>query len=351
MVGEHVRQASTSFPPPAGYDSALEVPHDHYLDDLIVVEADADWLRECGRWLLAVLVLAGFVISKKSMVEPASRAKWLGKVVDVQGWVIENDVMLVAKIISAVISLCDTVVPVQQVQRILGLINWLAAPRKGHLPFLARIYSLLSYNRARRVRVTPWFWISVVQAVAVAAPAFHPPPLLAGDWRLVKWIAVDAAGFFPRDGSVGYRVGLYHPVGGARPWFCPRWVDNQQVAELYGVWQLLKWARVRQIPQLAMMQDNMQAVWGALHLRARSVFWKQNRILRAIVLILRDTQIILHVVYCPTHIQPADPVSPVRSHSGAEVQRAAEVANKRWNFMVSQMHQLQYKGVSFVNDN
>ena len=80
-------------------------------------------------------------------------------------------------------------------------------------------------------------------------------------------------------------------------------------------------------------------------------FWKQNRILRAIVLILRDTQIILHVVYCPTHIQPADPVSRVRSHSRAEVQRAAEVANKRWNSMVSQMHQLQYKGVSFVNDN
>ena len=351
VVGEHVRQALTSFPPPAGYDSALEVPHDHYLDDLILVESDPDWLRACGRWLLAVLVLAGFVISKKSMVEPASRAKWLGKVVDVQGLVIENDVMLVAKIISAVISLYDAVVPVQQVQRILGLINWLAAPGKGHLPFLAGIYSLLSYQRSRRVRVTPRFWISVVQAVAIAAPAFHPPPLLVGDWRLVKWIAVDGAGFFRGDGSVGYRVGLYDPVGGARPLFCPHWVDNQQVAELYGVWQLLKWARVRKIPQLAMMQDNMQAIWGALNLRARSVFWKQNRILRAIVLLLRDTQIILHVVYCPTHIQPADPVSRVRSHSRAEIQRAAEVANKRWSFMISQLHQLQYKGVSFVNAN
>ena len=116
VVGEHVRQALTSFPPPAGYDSTLEVPHDHYLDDLILVESDPDSLRACGRWLLAVLVLAGFVISKKSMVEPASRAKWLGKVVDVQGLLIENDVMLVAKIISAVISLYDAVVPVQQVQ-------------------------------------------------------------------------------------------------------------------------------------------------------------------------------------------------------------------------------------------
>ena len=95
----------------------------------------------------------------------------------------------------------------------------------------------------------------------------------------------------------------------------------------------------------------MQAVWGALNLRARSVFWKQNRILRVIVLLLRDTQMILHVVYCPTHIQPAYPVSRVRSHSRAEIQKAAEVANKRWSFLISQMHQLQFTGVSFVNAN
>ena len=112
---------------------------------------------------------------------------------------------------------------------------------------------MLSYHRSRRVRITPRFWISVVQTVAIAAPPFHPPPLLVGDWRLVKWIAVDGAGFFRSDGSVGYHVGLYDPVGGGKPLFCPQWVDNQQVAESYGVWQLLKWARVRKIPQLAMM--------------------------------------------------------------------------------------------------
>ena len=41
-------------------------------------------MRACVNWVMAMLVAAGFVISAKSMLEPARRVKWLGKVVDVK---------------------------------------------------------------------------------------------------------------------------------------------------------------------------------------------------------------------------------------------------------------------------
>ena len=76
---------------------------------------------------------------------------------------------------------------------------------------------------------------------------------------------------------------------------CPQLVDTQQLAELYGVWQLVKWAQRRKISQFSMLQDNMQAVWGTLNLISRAVFWKQNRALRGVVLRLRDAGIFTHV--------------------------------------------------------
>ena len=46
---------------------------------------------------------------------------------------------------------------------------------------------------------------------------------------------------------------------------CPSWV-NTQVAELYGVWMLVEDAICRVIPQVVMLQDNMQAIWATLNL-------------------------------------------------------------------------------------
>ena len=52
--------------------------------------------------------------------------------------------------------------------------------------------------------------------------------------------------------------------------------------------------------------------WGTVNLRARTRHWKQWRILRANVHWLRTSQLIIHVVWVPTHLQPADPLSRVR---------------------------------------
>ena len=106
-----------------------------------------------------------------------------------------------------------------------------------------------------------------------------------------------------------YRIGIFDPGGGARALVCPTWVDNPQVAELYGVWMMLKLAVRSKLPQVLMLQDNIAAIWAAVNLRARAPLRKQNRILRAIVMLLRRSGIILHSAYVPSAYQPADPIS------------------------------------------
>ena len=47
-----------------------EVDFDHYLDDLLFVEEDKEWLMVCGPLLAEYLRIEGFVISHKSVLEP-----------------------------------------------------------------------------------------------------------------------------------------------------------------------------------------------------------------------------------------------------------------------------------------
>ena len=72
---------------------------------------------------------------------------------------------------------------------------------------------------------------------------------------------------------------------------------------------LLKLVVRRQLPRILMLQDNTAAMWAAVNLRARAPLRKQNRILRAVVMLLHRSGVILHSAYVPPAYQPADPVS------------------------------------------
>ena len=77
---------------------------------------------------------------------------------------------------------------------------------------------------------------------------------------------------------------------------CLYWVNTKQVAKLYGVWMLIKEAINRKIPQVSMLQDNLQVIWGTVNLKSRAHFRRHNRILKAIISYLRNSGLILHSV-------------------------------------------------------
>ena len=186
-----------------------------------------------------------------------------------------------------------------------------------------------------------------MSAALVAMPNFVAPTVLAGSWMFAKWIAVDAADHVTDSGAVRYTVGLYTPQV-HRVFDCPVWVTTQQIAEMYGVWVLVKYSANRSLSQVTMLQDNMQAVWGTVNLRARTRHWKQRRILRAVVHWLRTSQLIVHVVWVPTHLQPADPLSRVSHINVTQVQAAARRASDIWSKLICSLDQVKSFGTVFV---
>ena len=124
---------------------------------------------------------------------------------------------MMVRVVSYLIKTFDTVIPVKDLQHVLGLIYWLGTPTIGHLPFLRGVYCAVHASFSGWIRVTQH--ISQVTATLVALLPFQPPAVVTTKWKFITWILVDAADFVRAFGRVLYRV--YDPVGGARAFVCP----------------------------------------------------------------------------------------------------------------------------------
>ena len=66
VVARSVNQCLTCIPLPLPNADGSLVDYDHYLDDLLFVQEDREWLRVCGGMLPALLRDQGYIISHKS---------------------------------------------------------------------------------------------------------------------------------------------------------------------------------------------------------------------------------------------------------------------------------------------
>ena len=111
--------------------------YDYYLDDVMVVtEGPPQWLRDCMQWLAKFMEAEGYLVSPKSVLEPRKVVTWLEKEVDLMGFGISNLLGLQVRIIVYLTKIFDSLLSVKDLQRVMGLINWMATPATGHLPFL-----------------------------------------------------------------------------------------------------------------------------------------------------------------------------------------------------------------------
>ena len=117
-------------------DASELVEYDHYLDDVLVVrEGSPQWLRDCMQWLAKFMEAEGYLVSPKSVLKPSKVVKWPGKEVDLVAFTISNLLALTVRIIAYLIKVFDGVLSIKDLQCIMGLINWMATPATGHLPF------------------------------------------------------------------------------------------------------------------------------------------------------------------------------------------------------------------------
>ena len=140
VVADILSKVLRRLPLPAGYSDWEEVDFDHYLDDLLFVEEDREWLECCGPLLAEYLKIEGFVISGKSVLSPVSSSEWLGTIIDLNQLSISNSQFLKTRLFAALLQVYGKVVQAKLLMRSLGLIGWCAAPATGHLPFFSGIY-------------------------------------------------------------------------------------------------------------------------------------------------------------------------------------------------------------------
>ena len=111
---------------------------------------------------------------------------------------------------------------------------------------------------------------------------------------------------------------------------------------------LIRNAVKRKFTQVAMLQDNLQAIRATVNLKSRAHFWRHNRILKAMILHLRSSSLLLHLVWVPNAYQPANPLSKKPYFSRGQVRHAAQRRALIWNDLVQNIHVLECKGVPYA---
>ena len=171
----------------SGMLAAEIVEYDHYLDDVLVVtEGPPQWLRDCMQWLAKFMEAEGYLVSPKSVLEPGKVVKWLGKEVDLMHFSIWNLLGLQVRIIAYLIKIFDSLKSVKDLERVMGLINWMATPATGHLPLFGGVYCAVVHSHSGWLRVTQGMWLSLVSAMFVATPPFRVPNCFVHNWLFLK---------------------------------------------------------------------------------------------------------------------------------------------------------------------
>ena len=88
------------------------------------------------RLVLAAMHAKGYRVSGKSVLEPTTWVKWLGKEVVFEAVTISNNTSIVTWLFACFVVFWGRHVFAKDLMRVVGLFGWLGTPATGHLPFL-----------------------------------------------------------------------------------------------------------------------------------------------------------------------------------------------------------------------
>ena len=162
---------------------------------------------------------------------------------------------------------------------------------------------------------------------------------------------VDAA-WDQLQGVPGFRVGIFSPSLGTRvEWLGERFSLgtrrrplNQKAAELWGVWSAVRLACHMGWGGVALFLDNAGAIYQGVRGRASVGLWIQQWLLRRINLLLFGHPLVVHFVFVPSPLQPADPVSRLEGVCGGSRAAALERARDIWGRLGGDLSYALYIG-------
>ena len=334
----------------------------HYLDDFILLSANRMLLSMTTDEVAERIRRAGFLVSFKSTLTPVQVLKALGKVINLKERRIQVQPFVFLQLIVAWIRLATCGYSKRRLDKLLGTLQWHLRPRRGFSGLLAGSYAWSRFG-PETAAVTPVRVLEgLASAIARIGQSWRPISAVRmrrvrqlGGWCLQERqavlddlfgavIFVDAA----KDGTC-YRVGGVLPtVPAVRTWVCPDGPCNQQVAELMGVAWAVRLAVRLGWRLVTVFADSLVGIAQVRGLRASSGLRTQLRVLRALTWVLHNTGILVKLVWVPSVLHPADPMSRITVDFGGEVHQAEMAAWRRWDVLQRHPELCWVQGLSYV---
>ena len=124
-----------------------------YLDAVLILGVGKERVVEVVRVLVEEIRARRLILSKKSVLQPTGRVKWLGKWFDLGARSVENWTPTLVRLLTGVVFACMAPMRVKQLDGLMGLVNWTFQPRPGFGLFAAGLYDFK--DRLRGTRCCP----------------------------------------------------------------------------------------------------------------------------------------------------------------------------------------------------
>ena len=222
---------------------------------------------------------------------------------------------------------------------LLGVFNWVFRPLPGLSLFTSPWYRW-RWNGSRHKGVAHHSLQNLLCDAVVLSyagwkqPQFQPQPFLS------PVICCDAANIHG-----AFRAGIYSPMWGGRLVPAPPWVRSQQTCEYFALIESVKIALHLGYPAVTIVGDNLATLFSFQKFKP---FWGQislSKHLRALFNFLWQHPVHITLVWAPSALQPADPISRCPSLSNAYLAQAINDGSSRFNAMMSSLHVLNIMGV------
>jgi hypothetical protein len=251
---------------------------------------------------------------------------WLGKYFNLKTPSIGNTPNTNIRVFAITILMSRIPLNPKVIDRMCGFMLGAAAPHKG-TTCLLRSWYLTRWS----TRFLPRAYLNMSRALIdlaiTASSTWFAKTTLDDPWTYPP-IAVDAA-----QCPEGYRIGIFSPLWGSRTLLAPQYIRNQQTAELYALDAATRWATRLGVNTITLIGDNL----GALHLlnsmRPPVASHHIVQIIRRILNRARWSQLRAQLLWVPSGIQPADPISRCDPNSEFSTTEAILDTCRRWHFL------------------
>ena len=269
-----------------------------YVDDILLVSADPHRLHLETTMLGEDLHEAGWIVSPKSQVIPATDVSWMGKELRGDEYTLLQPAEYMATTIAMWIRLATKGYHHRTMRRLCGKLIWVSRPGRGAMPFLSGALAWLNWGPKQAKYTPPAVLRGLMEAIAVSLTPWQAPPALTD--RAETWF-VDAA--FD-DG--GWTAALWTAWRGIRIWALPPWVKTQQGAELAAIQMAAKTAAYEGLTNLHLVADNMSAIWSTIRSKGSTGSPDRARHLRRIAHTLRWSHLRMRLSWIASRFNPAD---------------------------------------------